>query len=300
MAQARQRGLVPLGEDRARDPRSGRPGQRGKERLESVETDPVRLGHPDVEVGRVDRVAVDRDVDRLRQLAQLLPDAGLRDELDLRRVEVPRPEQRHIRSRDVACVDQHPQRHAPCVTRRRALGSVQVAVRVDPDDTDAPVPPRELAHRADVGTTTSAEDERASGKLAREGGILLVERLLRQCRRLGPRQRQRRGGSHRRAARVTPCARDAHEPGGELAAAGVTLVLRPDRDGRERTAVGAACAQRAHRSEPQWLVKAQLPGVRPADHAHADALVQARRAGDALRVDRKPYAALPTRVQLAE
>ena len=55
-----------------------------------------------------------------------------------------------------------------------------------------------------------------------------------------------RGGGGHRVASLTPGAGHPHEPGGELAAAAVALVLRVDRDRGQRPAVGAAGAEGAH------------------------------------------------------
>ena len=57
-------------------------------------------------------------------------------------------------------VDRHAQRHPPEVSRRRRLGRVQVAVRVDPDDRERRSFGGEPADRADVGAAAPAKDER--------------------------------------------------------------------------------------------------------------------------------------------
>src|SRR5205823_13141178 len=88
-------------------------------------------------------------------------------------------------------------------------------------------------------------------KLATNGGDLLLERLLVDRRRLGPRHAHLGGLGHRLAARIPPRLRHADEPGGELAAAGVALVVGPDRDRRQRAAVGAAGAECAQTSSSQ-------------------------------------------------
>ena len=71
-------------------------GKRREQPLELVGGEPARLGHEDVELRRVDHVEVERDVDVVLQVAELLPDAGRLDELLLGRVEVPGAEQRHV------------------------------------------------------------------------------------------------------------------------------------------------------------------------------------------------------------
>ncbi len=118
---------------------------------------------------------------------------------------------------------------------------------VEPDDADTAVARGEALDRADVRAAAAPEDERALGKVGGDGERLLAERLLVHDRGLRVRQRKRGGLDHRLAA-VAPRAGHAHEPGAERAAAGVALVLRPERDGRVGPAVGAARAQAAQPS----------------------------------------------------
>ena len=75
--------------------------------------------------------------------------------------------------------------------------------------------------------------------------------------RLRERQRQRRRLPHRLAA-VAPRGRDADEAGTELAPAAVALVLVAERDGGERAAVGAACAEDAHESAFSYTSKRRI------------------------------------------
>ena len=116
---------------------------------------------------------------------------------------------------------------------------------VDPDDREAAGARREPPDRADVGAAAASEHERARRQVPHLGRDLLLEGLLLDHGCLGIRQRQRRRGRHRLAS-LTPGAGHPHEPGGELAAAAVALVLHVDRDRGQRPAVGAAGAQRAH------------------------------------------------------
>ena len=78
-------------------------------------------------------------------------------------------------------------------------------------------------------------------------------------------QREQGRVGHRLAA-VAPGARDADESGRVLAAAAVALVLVVDRDGRERAAVRAAGAQRAHAVAPTCC-SAGRRAARPARRA---------------------------------
>src|SRR5439155_25092589 len=112
---------------------------------------------------------------------------------------------------------------------------------------DAPVAACELADGADVRAAAAAEDQRAVRQLARERRVLLLERVLVDECRLRPRDLHQRRLLHLAAA-TTPGARDAHEPGAELAPAGVALVVTVERDGGVRAAVGTARAEPAHRS----------------------------------------------------
>ena len=120
-------------------------------------------------------------------------------------------------------------------------------MRVEPDEREPVVPRGEPFDGADVGATAAAEDERSLRKLRRERERLLPERRLLDHARLGVRQRQRGGLDHRVAA-VAPGARHPDEARAEDAPAGVALVLGPERDGRERAAVGALCTEAAHAS----------------------------------------------------
>jgi hypothetical protein len=118
-------------------------------------------------------------------------------------------------------------------------------VGVDPDDREALLAGRERLDRADVGAAAAAEHDRAVRQLGRENEVLLRERVGLDDARFRIGQRQVRRLRHRLAA-VAPGTGDADEPGGELAAAAVALVLGPDRHRRQRPAVGAAGAEAAH------------------------------------------------------
>src|SRR6266851_3494915 len=76
----------------------------------------------------------------------------------------------------------------------------------------------------------------------------------------------------------------------------MTLVLRPERDGGVGPAMRALRAEARHtRRLHALLVHVGLPG-----HAHADALVQMRRARLVAGVDAETDAALPPTIELAE
>ena len=107
-----------------------------------------------------------------------------------------------------------------------------------------------LTHRTDVRAATTAEHERPLRQLTGGRRKLRVERLLVDDRGLGPRERHARGRGHLLAV-VAPRARHTHEPGRELTAAGVALVLRADRDRGQRATVRAPRTQRAHGSSDQ-------------------------------------------------
>ena len=143
----------------------------------------------------------------------------------------------------------------------------------------------EAADRADVRATAAAEDERPLRQRCAPAS--------RPAPRASPPRRPPPRGTasgeprrlgHRLAAGA-PGARDADEPGGELATAAVALVLGPDRDRGERAAVGAAGAERAHAGP--------LPRVAAADDVHADPLVEGDGAGRVLGVDAEAGRALP-------
>ena len=217
-------------------------------RLDLLDGRAVRLGHEDRGLARVEHVDVERDVDRvgaLERTVERVVDPGLGHELHLGRVEVARADERDVLRPDDAVVEEHSQRHPPRVARRRGLGRVQVAMRVEPDDRETAAARRETAHRADVRAAASAEDDRPLGQHGGELGGLLLERVALDRARLGIRERERRAVGHRLAA-LPPRPRNAHEAGGELASARVALVAGADRDRRERAAVRAARAQRAH------------------------------------------------------
>ena len=204
----------------------------------------------------VERVEVDSDVgaagpverggDRLGPG----PDAVRRDELLLGRIEVAGADERDVVGLHGAGVEQHPQRHSPLVAGRRALDRVQVAVRIEPDDGDPAVASGEGLDRADVRAAAAAEHQRPLGQLESEREALRGERVLLDHRRLGIRKRKRRRLGHRLAASA-PGARNPNEARGERSPAGVALVLRPERDRRERPALGALGAQ--PRQDPETL-----------------------------------------------
>jgi hypothetical protein len=156
-----------------------------------------------------------------------------------------RADERDVLRRDRARVDQHAQRHAPQVPARRGLRRVEIAVRVDPDEGEPVVTRRERLDGADVRAAAAAEHERPLRQVGCDLEALHRQRVLRDDRRLRIRQPDVRGRRHLVAAR-SPCARHAHEAGGELAAARVALVLGPERDRRVRSAVGALGAKPAH------------------------------------------------------
>jgi hypothetical protein len=172
-------------------------------------------------------------------------EAAAGDEVLLRRVEVPGTDEDDVVGAHRRRVDQLPQRHPPRIPRRRALGGVEVAVRVDPDDADPAVARGEPFHDAHMRAAATAEQERARGQVGREGEGLLVQRVLRHDDRFGKGQLEVRRLGHRLAA-VSPRSRDPQEACRELAPADVALILRAERDGRERLALGALRTQPAH------------------------------------------------------
>ena len=113
---------------------------------------------------------------------------------------------------------------------------------VEPHQRKPAVPGRKALDCADVSAAAAAEDERALGQLGGQHEVLLAERLLLDHGRLRVRQRQTGGLGHRLAA-LAPRPRHAHEPGGELAPAGMALVSGPERNRGERAAVGTARAE---------------------------------------------------------
>ena len=111
---------------------------------------------------------------------------------------------------------------------------------------------RERRERAHMRAATAAQHERA-GRAARRRATASARRA---CR---PRSRPPRGQGelvhprlrHRLAA-LTPGSRNANKAGGELPAARVTLVLRPERDRGQGPAVRAAAAEARHaRTQPR-------------------------------------------------
>src|SRR5581483_1643954 len=114
---------------------------------------PVRLGHEDGQLLRVDDVAVESDVDgigALERTVDVLTDADRGDELDLGWIEVARPYERDGVRVDRAAVEQHAQGHAPLIAGRGRLRRVQIAVRVEPHEPEPVVPRREAFNRTDV------------------------------------------------------------------------------------------------------------------------------------------------------
>ena len=161
----------------------------------------------------------------------------------LGRIESAAADERDVRRAHRARLDGHPQRHPPGVPGRRGLWRVEVAVRVDPDDGEAAGARRETADRAHVGAATAAEHERPDGQGPGLRGGLLLQALLHDHGRLGVGQLDPRRCRHRLAPNP-PGTRHAHEPGGELTAAAVALVLTVERHGGE----GATAGQRARRT----------------------------------------------------
>src|SRR4029077_6020877 len=124
-------------------------------------------------------------------------------------------------------------------------GRVQAPVAAEPDQRDPAVAGGQRLDRADVRAAAAAQDDRPLREVDRHGQRLLVEALLLADRSLGEGQRQPRGFGHRLAA-FAPGLRDPNHARAVLAAAGVALVARPDRDRGEGAAVRAAGAQAAH------------------------------------------------------
>src|SRR5207249_3273446 len=91
-----------------------------------------------------------------------------------------------------------------------------------------------------------------------------------------------------------PRPRHAHEPGGELAPAGMALVPGPERNRGERAAVGTARAEARHLRR-----RLLIPQDPPLD-AHPDALVEAGRSRRVVGRHAESHALLAARAQLAE
>jgi hypothetical protein len=134
-----------------------------------------------------------------------------------------------------------------------------------------------------VRATAAAEHKRPLGQLESEREALRGERILLDHCCLRIRNRERRRFRHRLPT-TAPGAWDPNEARGERSPAGVALVLRPERDRRERPALGALGAQ--SRQDPETLpTKSALEDVRFSIDVHADAGVEALRAGQALGID---------------
>ncbi len=97
----------------------------------------IELPKPGVGRGRILELLDPRAGERVLELLGARRDGRALEELALRRIELPRAEKRDVALVDDAAVEQHAERHAPGVARRRGLGRVEVAVRVDPDDAAA-------------------------------------------------------------------------------------------------------------------------------------------------------------------
>ena len=141
---------------------------------------PARLGHEAGDLAGPQHVAVQRDVDAIASVQRpvdVLVDPRLREIGLLRRIEAAGTDERDVLRTHRSLVDRHPQRHPPEVPRRRALGRVEVAVRVQPDDSEPAAPRCEPADRSDVRAAAAAEHERALGEVRRLRFDLLRERL---------------------------------------------------------------------------------------------------------------------------
>jgi hypothetical protein len=209
---------------------------------------PARLRHEHGQLGRVEDVAVEGDVDVLdarEHRRRFVVDPGRGDELHLRRIEVAGAPERDVGGVDRAAVDHHPQGHPPLVPRRRGLGRVQVAVRVEPDDADPPVPGGEPLDDADMRAAAAAEHEGPLRQVGGDGERLRRQRLLLHDRDLRVGEGQRGGLDHRLAA-VAPGVGDADQPGRERPAAGVALVPVVDGHGRVAVTGRASRPQQAH------------------------------------------------------
>ena len=199
------------------------------------------------------------------------------DELDLRRVEVARPDERDVlaaaprrrRSPSAAASPTRcPTATSPACSGRRARRSRRRR--------GTPRRPREPRSRRRASSSSRPSTSGRSGSSAASSSVCSASVSASITRGLGIRQRGPGRLGHRLAAGA-PRARHADEAGAELAPAGVALVLRPERHGGERAAVGAAGAEPAH-SILQVAVEAPLD-------VHAGPLVEADRAGEALGVD---------------
>ena len=228
-----------------------RPATRGRERRSASASATVGapvLRHERVDLAGPQHVDVEGDVHGVgagHRPRDVVVDPVLLHEGDLGRIEAARADERDVLRAHGALVDRHPERHPPFVPGGRGVRRVEVSVGVEPDDGEPPVPLSEPADRADVRAATAAQHERAPRELRRHGRRLLLERVGLDHRRLGPVERERGAVLHRVAA-VAEGRADANQRGRELAAAAVALVLVVERDRRERPAVRALRAERAH------------------------------------------------------
>ena len=221
--------------------------------LDLGEREPVRLRHEDRELARLEGVAVERDVDRVGALERgstanspvRMPAAAMNSTSGGSRLRAPTsatcsgstaPASIAIRSGiphalpdgDVSGVFR-----SPCA-------SIQTTARhSSPAESDSIAPTWEQQQPPSTTGRSGSSEASSSVCSASESASMTPVSGYGSAQ---PRRRR-----HRLAAGA-PRPRHADEAGAELAPAGVALVLRPERDGRERAAVRAAGAEPAHRA----------------------------------------------------
>ena len=212
------------------------------------------------------------------ELAEARPDTGRGDERRLGRVEVAGAEQR-----DIAGLRRRRRRSAsaaPCPTRSRKASSPACSDRRGRRSRRrrrgrAAARAREPRRRG----SSSSLRARAAGRAARRAVAAICAASVSSAITAA----SGHGTSSRAASTIASppephAPGDAQQPRGELAAAGMALVLGPDRHRRQRPAVGTPRPQRAHRERP-------LEDDRRETDLHAGALVEALRARVALGID---------------
>jgi len=284
--------------DRTRDPSEERtPARRARSR-------PARASRHRALPARPRRSRARHDV--ARQLAQLLPDPGGRDERFFGRIEVAGAEQNDVPGSDVAGVDQHaqgipqalPEGELSCVFRSPCASIQTTPTRRA--DARARAPRRRERQQHPPRTSRFAR------KLACRRFDLRLERLLGDRGRLRPGRLIPAASAIASPAvaappppRLHPKHADAQEAGRELASAGVALVVGADQrlpsaSGSRDTSRGARSIARPRRA---CVDKLALPGVRlPQARACPRARTAASRRWGFVRVDAESHLAEAARV----
>ena len=234
-----------------------RPARSRRSRSISSGRRPIGLRDEHVDLARVEDVEVERDVGRVgageRPVERVVDPVPL-DELDLRRIEIPRTDERRVLCRDTP----------PSSSMRNGIphrfpdGDVSgvfrspcASIQTTAEPVDSPRQPR---RRPDVRAAAPAQHDRPSRQRLGDRLALLVERVPLDDRDLRDTAARRRRLGHALAA-VAPRRRNAHEPCGERPPAPVALVAVADRDRRERPAVRTASTQRAHATSISYSSK---------------------------------------------